>query len=122
MSKNILIVDDSPITQKQLSKIISEGGYSILEIADSGTKAIEVFTSKKSSIDLITLDITMPGMDGIDVLKHIMSVSPDTKVVMISAVGKDSTIKECMMLGARQFITKPFIKQKVLEILKIVIG
>jgi two-component system, chemotaxis family, chemotaxis protein CheY len=118
MSKNVLVVDDSPITQKQLVKIVQDGGYTVVGVVGSGDEAIKVFDAQKDSIDLITLDITMPGLDGISVLKYIMSVKQDVNVVMISVIGKDSIIKECMELGAKYFVTKPFVKDKVLEIFK----
>lgn len=120
--KKILIVDDSLFMRKILKDILSEkmkfpGGndaYSIIE-ADSGAKAIEQFQKEKP--DLVFLDIVMPGSEeeGIDVLKKVMKIDPNAKVVMITAVGQDAIVKECRMLGVKDYIIKPFDDELVVQ-------
>ncbi len=112
--KNILIVDDSPIVQGQLVQMLEEGGHTIIDKAADGDSAILKYKANKDKIDLVTLDITIPGKDGIQVLTEIMEMNPDARVVMISAMGKDNVIKDCMKIGAKNFIQKPFKKDKVL--------
>lgn len=114
--KNILIVDDSPIAQKQLSNILESAGYNIIGTATNGNDAIKIYSENKDKIDIVTLDITIIGlMDGVNVLKEILKINPKANVIMVSALGKDNIIKECLQSGARHFIQKPFKKDKILE-------
>ncbi len=119
---NVLIVDDSPITQKQLAMICQETGYKVIGIAKNGQEGLNLFEQHKGNLAFITLDITMPGKDGIEVLKDIMAKDPDTKVIMVSAVGKESVIKSCIEIGAKSFITKPFNKEKVKQTISFVVS
>lgn len=130
--KKILIVDDSLFMRMVLKKILSKEGvtsgksksasggkastdkYVIVE-ADSGSKAMEQF--KKEKPDLVLLDIIMPGgeEEGVGILKKIMKIDSETKVVMISAVGQDAIIEECKKRGAKDYIVKPFDEKIVAE-------
>jgi len=112
---NVLIVDDSPITQKMLKMIFEEGGHSITATADNGKDAIKLYNENKDKIDIVTLDITMPAMDGLGVLKELLKSNPNAIIVMVSAIGKENVIKECLQIGAKNYITKPFKKEKILE-------
>ncbi|MDH5720422.1 MAG: response regulator [Spirochaetia bacterium] len=114
-NKNVLLVDDSILTRKQLGEILEEAGCRIKEYAVDGIDALEKFRLNQDFIDLVTLDITMPKMDGIETLREIMKIKPDAKVYMVSSMGKDQIIKECMSLGASGFIVKPFYKKKIFE-------
>ncbi len=120
MGINILIVDDSPLTQSQLSDIFTEAGCQIVDQVTDGTSATRVYKENKDKIDLVTLDITLPGKDGVEVLKEIMAFDPSAKVIMVSAMGKDQVIQECLQVGAKNFITKPFNKDKIRAVLSYV--
>ncbi len=120
MNISILIVDDSPLTQSQLSDIFIEAGCQIVDQVTDGISAARIYKKNKDKIDLVTLDITLPGKDGVEVLKEIMAFDPSAKVIMVSAMGKDQIIQECLQVGARNFITKPFNKDKILAILSYV--
>ncbi|MDH5716210.1 MAG: response regulator [Spirochaetia bacterium] len=113
--RNVLLVDDSILTQKQLSKILEEGGYRVKAIAQNGVEAVNKFKELKDEVDLVTLDITMPEMDGIEVLEKIFTINPHAKVIMVSAMGKENTVQRCLSMGAKSFIIKPFYKSKILE-------
>ena len=114
--KKILIADDSLFMRKVLTDIISSktDKYKILE-AHSGTSALEMF--KKESPDLILLDIIMPESEeaGLKVLRKVMKTDPEAKVVMITAVGQELIIEECKRLGAKNYITKPFDEEQVVQ-------
>jgi two-component system chemotaxis response regulator CheY len=112
MRKKVLIVDDSQFMRNILSDVL-DPTYTVSEAGD-GKEAIEQL--KKQKPELVLLDIIMPEgeEEGILVLKKIMADRPETKVIMISAVGQDTIINECLALGARNFITKPFDEGKVL--------
>ncbi len=122
MTKNILIADDSPITQNQLSRLLKNAGYNILGIAMNGMDAVNLHKENKEIVDLITLDITMPLMDGVQALEKILIEKPDANVIMVSAMGKQKIIQKCLTLGAKNFITKPFKKEKVLQTVKYLIA
>jgi len=107
MSKKILIVDDSPIVIFELSVILDEMGFTIAGEADNGEEALKKIEELKP--DIITLDIIMPGINGFEILKQIKSLNPDIKVIMLSALGKQQTILDCLRAGADDFIVKEHI-------------
>ncbi len=111
--KKILVVDDSLFMRKVLKDILGKG-YEIVE-ADSGAKALEQF--KKEKPDLVLLDIIMPEgeEEGLRVLQTIMKTDPETKVIMITAVGQDSMIKASKKLGVKDYLVKPFDEKLVVE-------
>jgi two-component system chemotaxis response regulator CheY len=111
----VLIVDDSLFVAKQLSQILNSAGFEIATTASNGEEAIEKYKELQSSIDLITMDITMPKMDGITALEKIMEFDKNAVVVMISALGKNDLVKKSLLLGAKNYIVKPLDRQKVLE-------
>ena len=114
--KKILIADDSLFMRKVLTDILSSkpDEYKLLE-ARSGKSALELF--KKEKPDLILLDIIMPECEeaGIKVLRTVMKTNPETKVIMITAVGQGLVIEECKKLGAKDYIIKPFDENQVIK-------
>lgn len=117
--KKILIVDDSPFIRLVLKGIVDKvvPGLQVLE-ADSGTTAFKEF--RKATPDLVFLDIIMPeGEDeGVDVLKRIKDANPQTKIVMITAVGHEAMINRCKELGVEDYIVKPFDDAQIEQVLK----
>lgn len=120
--KKAMIVDDSRLTQRQLAQILTDCGIEVAEVASNGVEAIDKFTAQPGAFDLITLDITMPLLDGLSVLKKILEMDKDARILMVSAIGKENVIKSCMLSGARNFIVKPFHAEKVKEIVRNVIA
>lgn len=108
----ILIVDDSRMSRKMLRAILEDDGYSIIAEAGDGEQAIEAY--KQHTPDLVTLDITMPKMDGIDALKKLLEMDPSAKAIMITAAGQQSKLITALKCGAKKFITKPFEKEEVI--------
>ncbi len=113
MAKKILLVDDANIIKLMLRKILVEGGYEIAGEASTGEEAVRKYTELKP--DLVTMDITMNGMGGINALKAIREIDPNAKVIMCSAMGQKYLIVEAIKAGAVNFIMKPFEPDKVLE-------
>lgn len=113
---NILIVDDSMITRLRLHNVLTTNGYNVIGEADNGTTAIRKY--KELQPDITTLDITMPGMNGIDTLRKIREADPDACVVMISALNQKMKILESIRYGAANFVAKPFDDDKILLILQ----
>lgn len=114
MEKKILIVDDAMFMRKSIRKILSEGGYANVEEARDGDEAIAMFG--EYSPDLVLLDITMPGRSGLEVLEEILRQDEDAAVVMRSAMGQETVIQKAIVMGARDFIVKPFKKDEFLRI------
>lgn len=109
--KTVLIVDDAIFMRMKLKKIIEAAGYQTLEAKD-GLQALDLF--QKENPDLIIMDISMPEMDGLTSLQHMMQYDPSKPVIMCSAIGQESKILEAGKLGAKDFIVKPF-KDKEIE-------
>ena len=115
MSKRILIVDDAIFMRMKLKDILEKGGYEVVAEAQNGMQAIELF--KSESPDLVTMDITMPEMDGIEALKGIKAVDPNAKVIMCSAMGQQAMVMDAIKAGALDFIVKPFDNDRVIQAL-----
>ena len=115
-SESILIVDDSYFMRNLLGNTIKELGYANLFYAEDGNQAIEIAREVKPR--LVTLDISMPGMDGIETLMKLKEVSPKSKIVMISAVNSQGIVKQALKNGAADFIKKPVDKMELDGMLK----
>ncbi len=118
----VLIVDDSKFVKKQLGKILESEGYEIISTAAHGAEAVDKYKELKESIDLVTMDITMPGMDGVTAMEKIVQFDNSAKVVMVSALGKHDLVKKSFMLGASNYIVKPLNRDKVVERLSYVLN
>ena len=113
---SVVIVDDSVLIRKMLRSIVEEMGYIVVGEAGNGADGVELY--KKCQPDVLTLDITMPVMDGIEALKQIMDSDEDAKVVMITAAGQQSKVIQALKLGAAKFVMKPFDKEEVRKTLE----
>ena len=111
----VLVVDDSIFVAKQLSQILSSEGYEIVATAEDGKEGVDKYKELCPNVDLVTMDITMPKMDGITALEHIMAFDKNAKVVMVSALGKEELVKKSLLSGAKNYIVKPLDRKKVLE-------
>ncbi|MBO6108342.1 MAG: response regulator [Eubacterium sp.] len=112
----VVIVDDSGWSRTILRNLLEKNGFAIIGEAGDGQSAIEAY--KKLNPDIITLDITMPTMDGIEALRQIMAYDKSAKAAMITSAGQRSKVLESLKLGAEKFITKPFDPALVLTELK----
>jgi len=117
----ILIVDDSIFVKKQLSQILTSEQYDVVDTAGDGEEGIEKYKENYPNIDLVTMDITMPKLDGISALEKIIEFDKNAKVIMISALGKQELVKKSLLLGAKNYIVKPLDRKKVLERLLLVL-
>jgi len=111
----VLIIDDSVFVTKQLSQILMSEGFEIIDVAYDGEEGVKKFEALKDKIDLVTMDVTMPKLDGLAALERILSIDPKAQVVMISALGKQELVKESLLKGAKNYIVKPLDREKVLE-------
>ena len=115
MGTKVLIVDDAAFMRMMLRDILAKNGFEIVGEADNGKVAIQMYNDLKP--DVVTMDITMPEMDGIAAVKEIKAADPNAKIVMVSAMGQQAMVIEAIRSGAADFIVKPFQPDRVLEAL-----
>lgn len=114
--RTVLIVDDSRTSRKILRDMLENEGFQIAGEAINGKEGYEQYV--KLEPDIVTMDITMPVMDGIESLRLIKQENPDAKVVMITAAGQKEKMLDALKLGATEFVSKPFIRESVIDALK----
>ncbi|MGD1049279.1 MAG: response regulator [Candidatus Krumholzibacteriaceae bacterium] len=115
MKLRVLIVDDAIFMRKMISDILVENGMEVVGEADTGVKAVEKFMELRP--DLVTMDIIMPEMNGIDAVRKIVEFDQQAKVVMCSALGQQALVQEAITAGARDFLIKPFNAARVVEVI-----
>lgn len=113
--KKVLIVDDSKTSRKILRNIIEQNNCEVVAEAVNGQDGVDKY--QELNPDLVTLDITMPVMDGIETLSKIKEINPNAKVIMITAAGQKNKMLEAIRLGAEEFVTKPYEANHIVEIL-----
>jgi len=111
----VLLVDDSVFVTKQISQILGSEGYEIAGVAGDGFEGVQKYKELCPNVDLVTMDITMPKMDGITALEQIMEFDKNARVVMITALGKEELVKKAILMGAKNYIIKPLDRKSVLE-------
>jgi len=104
--KKVLVVDDAAFMRLTLKTMLEKNGFEVIGEANNGSKAIEMY--KELNPELVTMDITMPDMDGIEALDQIIKFDSNAKIIMLSAMGQETRIKEAVLKGAKGFIVKPF--------------
>lgn len=112
----ILVCDDAAFMRKSIALILKEGGHDVVGEAEDGDMAVAMY--KKTKPDIVLLDITMPGKDGLQALKEILTSDPNAKVIMCSAMGNQENVVEAIRSGAKDFILKPPTPQKLLEVVE----
>ena len=113
MSKKIMVVDDSRIAQLQLQEILAGTDYEVVACCQTGEEALQTYD--KVQPDLVTMDILMPGMDGLDTARLLLQDHPDARVLMVSSLAYDDTIQEAQQIGAKGFVYKPFDQEQILK-------
>lgn len=113
MAQQILIVDDAAFMRMMIKDILTKNGFEVVGEAQDGREAVEKF--KELTPDLVTLDITMPEMDGLSALKEIKEINADANVIMCSAMGQQAMVIDAIQAGAKDFIVKPFQADRVVE-------
>ncbi len=109
----VLIVDDAKFMRMTLTNILQKGNHTVVGEAENGRKAVELYRELKP--DIVTMDITMPEMTGIEAVKQIKAIDPQAKIIMCSAMGQQKLVVEAIEAGAKDFIVKPFDENRVLE-------
>jgi len=120
MGKRILIVDDAAFMRMMIKDILEKNGFEVVGEAQDGAEAVAQY--KEMTPDLVTMDITMPEMDGITALKEIRKINPEAKVIMCSAMGQQAMVLDAIQAGAKDFIVKPFQADRVMEAIQKVLS
>ena len=120
MGKKVLIVDDAVFMRMMLRDILEKNGYEISGEASNGYEAIEAYQNNPA--DVVTMDVTMPEMDGLKALIEIRKIDPAAKVIMCSAMGQQAMVMDAIKAGAKDFIVKPFNGERVIEAVGKVLG
>ena len=120
MSHTVLVCDDAIVMRTMISDILTQAGYEVVGEAETGTQAGEKYKQLKP--DLVTMDIVMPDMSGIDAVREIVQADPSARVLMCSAMGQQALVVEAIQAGAKDFVVKPFQPSRVLEAVQRVLG
>jgi len=113
MGKKVLIVDDAAFMRMMLKDILQKNNFEVVAEAENGKAGVAAYQQYKP--DIVTMDITMPEMNGIDAVKAIKALDPNVKIVMVSAMGQQPMVIEAIQAGANDFIVKPFQPERVIE-------
>ncbi len=120
MAHRVLVCDDAIFMRTMISDILSGAGYEVVGEAETGLQAIERYRALKP--DLVTMDIVMPDMGGIEAVREIVREDPNAKILMCSAMGQQALVVEAIQAGAKDFVVKPFQPSRVLEAVQRVLG
>ena len=120
MAQRVLVCDDAIFMRTMITDILSGAGYEVVGEAETGLQAIERYRALNP--DLVTMDIVMPDMGGIDAVREIVKQDPNAKILMCSAMGQQALVVEAIQAGAKDFVVKPFQPSRVLEAVQRVLG
>ena len=120
MGEKILIVDDAAFMRMMIKNIVTKNGYEVVGEAENGQVAVELYKLHKP--DLVTMDITMPEMNGIEGVKAIRGIDPNASIIMCSAMGQQAMVMEAIQAGAKDFIVKPFQQDRILQAIERVLA
>ena len=112
----VLIVDDAAFMRISIKNMLTKNGYEVVGEAENGAIGVQMY--KDLQPDIVTMDITMPEMSGLDALKEIQKADPKAKVVMVSAMGQEAMVREAIVSGAKGFIVKPFKEDGIIAAMK----
>ncbi|MDI9259075.1 response regulator [Alicyclobacillus sendaiensis] len=110
---NILVVDDAAFMRMMIKDILTKNGHEVVGEAADGAQAVERYQELRP--DLVTMDITMPEVDGIEAIKRIRQIDPNARIIVCSAMGQQAMVIEAIQAGAKDFIVKPFQADRVVE-------
>lgn len=111
----VLVVDDAAFMRMAIRKVLERNGFEVIAEAENGVVGLERY--KECKPDLVTMDITMPEMTGIEALKEIRKYDGQAKVVMVSAMGQEGLVREAILSGAKSFIVKPYKEDHIIQTL-----
>jgi len=120
VSHTVLVCDDAIFMRTMIGDILNQAGFEVVGEAESGLQAVQKYGELKP--DLVTMDIVMPDMGGIEAVREICKQDPEAKILMCSAMGQQALVVEAIQAGAKDFVVKPFQPSRVLEAVQRVLG
>lgn len=111
----VMIVDDAAFMRVSIRNILLKNGFEVAGEAENGAVAVQKYAELKP--DLVTMDITMPEMNGLEALKAIRASDPSAKIVMVSALGQEAMVRDAVMAGAKGFVVKPYKEDTIVDTL-----
>ncbi|MBI2711952.1 MAG: response regulator [Bdellovibrio sp.] len=116
MAKTVLVVDDIAFVRKTLTQILTDAQYQVVGEAADGNEAVNLFAKFKP--DIVTMDLVMPNLSGIEATRKILRIDKNAKVVIISAMGQENLIMEAINVGVKDYILKPFVAEDIIRTLE----
>ncbi len=113
--KTVLVVDDAVFMRTTIKRMLEDQSFNVIGEASNGAEAVEMY--RKLLPDVVTMDVTMPGMTGIEAVEAIISEDPNAKIVMVTALGQQKLIVDAIEHGAKDFVTKPFNPEQIIQVL-----
>lgn len=113
MAKSVLIVDDIPFVRRSLNQILTDAHYTVVGEAAEGYLAIELY--KRLRPDIVLMDVVMPGISGIETARKILEIDKTARIIMVTAMGQENLIMDSVVVGAKNYILKPFNAQQILR-------
>jgi len=120
VSHTVLVCDDAIFMRTMIADILAQAGFEVVGEAETGREAVDKYRQLKP--DLVTMDIVMPDMGGIEAVREICKDDPDARILMCSAMGQQALVVEAIQAGAKDFVVKPFQPSRVLEAVQRVLG
>jgi two-component system chemotaxis response regulator CheY len=120
VAHTVLVCDDAIFMRTMITDILTQAGYEVIGEAESGAQAVEKYRQLKP--DMVTMDIVMPDMGGIEAVREICKNNPEAKILMCSAMGQQALVVEAIQAGAKDFVVKPFQPSRVLEAVQRLLG
>lgn len=120
MKHSVLVVDDAQVMRNIIKKTIIEANdYNLFE-AKNGQEAVEIY--KKNSPDLVTMDITMDVKNGVEAAQEILKIDSNARIIMVTALGQEKLLSKCIDMGIKDYIMKPFTKERILSAINKALG
>jgi two-component system, chemotaxis family, chemotaxis protein CheY len=116
MAKTLLVTDDAAIIRAKIKDVATSAGWTIAAEARNGKEAVERYAECRPTA--VTIDLVMPEYDGIYALREILAMDPNAKVIVVSAIGQKSILKDAFNMGAADFVVKPFDKNTLIKTLE----
>jgi two-component system chemotaxis response regulator CheY len=118
-SRTVLIVDDVSYVRKTLKQILTNRGFRVVGEAENGEEAVKLYQETRP--DLVTMDLAMPVLNGVDATREILKLDPEARVIVLSAMMQENLVADAVMAGAKDYILKPFQTDEVMKVIHQVI-
>jgi DNA-binding NarL/FixJ family response regulator len=120
MGLKVMVVDDSLLAIRKLEMLLADLGHAVVKTVTSGAAAVEAFEQCRP--DLVTMDITMPGMDGIEATRALIEAFPEARVIVVTSHGQEAMVRTALKAGAKGYVLKPVRPEQLADMIGKVAG